>query len=201
MSEVQLIISPEGLAHEVLPGVEAELHAESMAAPVKSSAQRAAVAYVARAASQGKDVSSEQLQAAGMSSEDLDKLSSQLTQIRESLAERAKDWIHQGEGRIEELAKIVSERAKALGVSTERYLEKLQKHLLQYMISSYLLDPIPVNHSTGPSTLGAASVGLQATVTLQPSVSAGADVAASFIASLFNMSFQLSVGYGAPSST
>lgn len=196
MSEMQLIISPESLTHEVLPGVEAELLAEGMATPIKSSAQRDAVANVAMAANQGQPVSPEQLQAAGISAEDLDKLTSQLTQIHESLGGRIKDWIHRGDHRIEELAKIVSERAEALGVSTTRYLEKLQKHLLQYMVSTYLLDPIPVHLSTGPSTLGASSVNLQATVTLQPSVSAGADVVQGFIASLFNMSFQLTVGYG-----
>jgi len=51
-------------------------------------------------------------------------------------------------------------------------------------------------HSTGPSTLAATSVSLQATVTLQPSVSASPDVIEGFLVSLFNMSFQLTVGYG-----
>jgi len=37
---------------------------------------------------------------------------------------------------------------------------------------------------------------LQATVTLQPSVSASPDVIEGFLVSLFNMSFQLTVGYG-----
>jgi hypothetical protein len=201
MSEMQQIISPESLAHEVLPGVEAELLSEGKAAPGTSSAKREAVAAVAMAASQGKSVSTEQLQAAGISSDDYDELTNQLTQIHESLGERIKDWIHHGDARIEELAKIVCERAEKLGVSTTRYLEKLQKHLLQYMISTYLLDPIPVQLSTGPSTLGATQVGLQATVTLQPSVTAGADVVQAFIASLFNLSFQLSVTYGAAASS
>ena len=117
----------------------------------------------------------------------------------QSLGERIKAWAHRSDNRIEELAHIVTDRAKALGVSVARYLEKLQKHLLQYLISTYLLDPIPIKLPTGPSTLGAASVNLQATVTLQPSVSAGADVVQGFVASLFNMSFQLTVGY-APAS-
>jgi hypothetical protein len=198
MSEMQLIISPESLA-QILPGVEAEIRAEGMAAPVKSAEQRQAVAYVAMATNQGKPVSPEQQQAAGISSADLDNLTSQLTQIHESLGERVKDWIHQDQGRIEELAKIVSERAAALGVSTAHYLEKLQKNLLQYTISTCLLDPIPVHLSTGPSTLSAATVNLTTTVTLQPSISAGADVVQGFIASLFNMSFELQVGYGAAS--
>jgi hypothetical protein len=198
MSGMQLIISPESLA-QILPGVETEIRTEGVAAPIKSSEQREAVAYVATATNQGMPVSPEQQQAAGISSEDLDNLTSQLTQIHESLGERVKDWIHQDQGRIEELAKIVSERAEALGVSTAHYLEKLQKSLLQYTISTCLLDPIPVHLSTGPSTLSAATVNLTTTVTLQPSISAGADVVQGFIASLFNMSFELQVGYGTAS--
>jgi hypothetical protein len=201
MSEMKLVISPESLVSEILPGVEADIRAEGMAAPVRSPEQREAVARVAVATNQGKPVSPEQLQAAGISSADLDKLASQVTQIHESLGERIKDLLHHGEGRIEEMAKLVSERAEMLGVSTVHYMEKLQKSLLQYTISTFLLDPIPVHLSTGPSTLGAATVNLTTTITVQPTVSAGPDVVQGFIASLFNLSFELEVGYGAPSSS
>jgi hypothetical protein len=201
MSEMKLVISPESLVSEILPGVEAEIRAEGMAAPIRSPEQREAADRVAVATNQGKPVSPEQLQAAGISSEDLDKLASQVTQIHESLGERLKDLLHHGEGRIEEMAKVVSERAEMLGVSTVHYMEKLQKSLLQYTISTFLLDPIPVHLSTGPSTLGAATVNLTTTITVQPTVSAGADVVQGFIASLFDLSFELQVGYGAVSSS
>jgi hypothetical protein len=197
---MNLTITPEGLAQGVLPGVEAELIAERMAAPVRSPAQREAVAYVATAASQGQPVSADQLQSAGISSDDFNNLSTQATQIDETLGERIEDWIHHGEGWLAEVAKHIVTRSEEIGVSTASYLEKLQKRLLQYLISTYLLDPIKVQQSTGPSMLGAKTVGLQATVTLQPSVSAGVDVVQAFIVSLFNMSFQLTVGYGDQSS-
>jgi hypothetical protein len=201
MSEIKFVISPESLVSEILPGVEAEIRAEGMAAPVRSPEQREALVRVAVATNQGKPVSPEQLQAAGISSENLDKLASQVTQIHESLGERIKDLLHHGEGRVEEIAKLVSERAEMLGVSTVHYMEKLQKSLLQYTISTFLLDPIPVHLSTGPSTLGAATVNLTTTITVQPTVTAGADVVQGFIASLFDLSFELQVGYGAVSSS
>lgn len=201
MSEIKFVISPESLVSEILPGVEAEIRAEGMAAPVRSPEQREALVRVAVATNQGKPVSPEELQAAGISSENLDKLASQVTQIHESLGERIKDLLHHGEGRVEEIAKLVSERAEMLGVSTVHYMEKLQKSLLQYTISTFLLDPIPVHLSTGPSTLGAATVNLTTTITVQPTVTAGADVVQGFIASLFDLSFELQVGYGAVSSS
>jgi hypothetical protein len=130
MSEIKFVISPESLVSEILPGVEAEIRAEGMAAPVRSPEQREALVRVAVATNQGKPVSPEELQAAGISSENLDKLASQVTQIHESLGERIKDLLHHGEGRVEEIAKLVSERAEMLGVSTVHYMEKLQKSLL-----------------------------------------------------------------------
>lgn len=201
MNAMNLTITPEGLAHEVLPRVETELTAERMATPIKSPAQREAVAYVATAASQGQLVSPEQLQSAGISSDDFNNLSTKATQIHETLGERIEDWLHHGEGWLGEVAKHIVKKSEEIGVSTESYLEKLQKRLLRYLISTYLLDPIEVQHSTGQSMLGATTVGLQATVTLQPSVSAGADVVQAFIVSLFNMSFQLTVGYGGQASS
>ena len=116
------------------------------------------------------------------------KLTAQVTERRESLGERIKEWAHRSDEDIEELARIVADRAKVLGVTAAHCLETLQKHLLQYLISTYLLDPIPIKLSTGPSTLGAASVNLQSTVTLQPSVSAGPDVVQGLVASLFKYS-------------
>ena len=201
MNALNLTVTPESLAQGVLPGVEAELVTERMAAPVKSPGQREAVAYVATAASQGQPVSAEQLQSAGISSDDFSSLTTQVSQIHETLGERIEDWIHHGEGWLAEVAKHIIKRSEEIGVSTASYLEKLQKRLLQYLISTYLLDPIKVQHSTGQSMLGATTVGLQATVTLQPSVSAGVDVVQAFLVSLFNMSFQLTVGYADPASS
>jgi hypothetical protein len=204
MNEIQLIISPEGLAQDILPGVEAGLYPVGNTTSGKSPAQRSAGAHVAMAVNLGQAVSPEQLQAAGMSAEDISELTNQLTQIRVSLADRLKSLFHEGEARVEELAKelakIIPERAEKYGISTARYLEKLQKGVLQYVISTYLLDPISVHDSTGPATLGATSVTLNATVTLNPTVSAGPDVVQAFLVSLFNMSLEVSVGYGSASS-
>lgn len=195
MSEMNLIVSPEAVIG-LLPQVETDLISETAHPPVASANQRDAFARVATATSQGEEISPELSQAAGLSPEDVGKLTAELAASHEGLKERLKAWVHRSDNRIEELSRIVIDRAEALGVSVERYLEKLQRHLLQYVISTYLLDPIPVKLATGPSTLGATSVELQATVALQPSVSAGADVVQGFIASLFNMSFQLTVDYG-----
>jgi hypothetical protein len=200
MSGIALTVSPESLAG-LLPGVESQLVAEQAAAPIISVAQREAVTDVATAAIKGETVPPAQASAAGFSSEDLTKLTDQLAENHKTLGEIIKEVFNRSDKFIERFAQIVVERAEALKVSAARYLEELQKHLLQYLIATYLLDPIPIKLSTGPATLGATSINLQATVTLQPTVSAGVDVIQGFVASLFNMSFELTVGYGSTSST
>jgi hypothetical protein len=76
---------------------------------------------------QGQPVSAEQLQAAGISSDDLGNLTTQVTQIHESLGERIEDWIHHGDGWLAEVAKHIVKRSAEIGVSTASYLENCRR--------------------------------------------------------------------------
>jgi hypothetical protein len=191
MAGVQIVVDPESLV-DLLALTEADLKAEQQTPDLSSQQHEAFAAAV----EQGRPLSA-LASNASLTDEDRRAILNRLDATRS----RFKEWVDHEFGhadeRVKALADVIFDRAKELGVDAAKYVEAFQRRLLQGLIKSYLLGPIPVTLTSGASSLEANQITVQTTVTVSPSLTVSDKGAlAEMLVSLFNVAIALSIQYG-----